>query len=77
MSLIIIENYRSGVKLKAAFWFLVFGFWFFSSGAYAQGDARVVTRIDSKQITVGDQARVFIDVQTNPATTEAAMGGDT
>lgn len=36
---------------------------------HAQGDARVGARIDARQITVGDQARVFIEAQNNPATT--------
>src|SRR5690606_35255576 len=31
-------------------------------------DAKVTARIDAARITVGDQARLFIEVQNNPAT---------
>ena len=50
-------------------WGVVFFVLVFPCCVYAQGDARVGARIDAKQITVGDQARLFIDVQNNPATT--------
>ncbi|PQJ10625.1 hypothetical protein CJD36_011675 [Flavipsychrobacter stenotrophus] len=33
----------------------------------AQGDAKVTARMDARQITVGDQARYFIEVQHNPS----------
>lgn len=35
--------------------------------ALAQGDAKATARIDANKITVGDQARLFIEVQHNPA----------
>jgi hypothetical protein len=39
-----------------------------SFAASAQNDAHVNARIDAKQITVGDRARLFIEAQNNPAT---------
>jgi len=39
-----------------------------ATGSYAQGDARVNALLDVKQITVGDQARMFINVTNDPAT---------
>jgi hypothetical protein len=33
----------------------------------AQGDARVTARMDATQVTVGDQARMFIEVQNKPS----------
>lgn len=33
----------------------------------AQGDVRASARMDARQITIGDQARVFIDVQATPS----------
>lgn len=35
--------------------------------SFAQGDARAGARIDARQIAVGDQARLFIEVQNDPA----------
>jgi len=35
--------------------------------AFAQGDARATARIDATKITVGDQARLFVEVQHNPS----------
>ncbi len=37
------------------------------STAYAQTPPKVTTRIDAKQIMVGDQARMFLEVEHNPA----------
>lgn len=37
---------------------------------WAQGDARVTARMDARQIIVGDQARLFLEVHNNPATGE-------
>jgi len=51
----------------AAIWVWAILFSFFS---FAQGDARVGARLDARQITVGDQARLFIEAQNNPATTK-------
>ncbi len=34
----------------------------------AQGDTRVSARLDVRQITVGDQARLFLEARHNPAT---------
>ncbi len=36
--------------------------------SYAQGDAKTRTQLDVKQIMIGDQARLFIEIQNNPAT---------
>ncbi len=36
--------------------------------SHAQGDAKTRTQLDVKQIMVGDQARLFIEIQNNPAT---------
>ncbi len=48
-----------------------FGLWIlafvFSTGAFAQGDAKAGARMDATRITVGDPARVFIEVQNNPS----------
>lgn len=46
-----------------------FGFLLFPFFVYGQGDARVGARIDARQITVGDQARIFLEAQCNTATT--------
>lgn len=35
--------------------------------AFAQGDARATARIDATKITVGDQARLFVEVQHDPS----------
>ena len=35
--------------------------------AMAQGDVRVSARLDTRQITVGDQARLFLEGEFNPA----------
>ena len=40
---------------------------FLSFSSYAQGDAQAAARIDAKQISVGDQARLFIEVKNNPS----------
>jgi len=37
------------------------------STAFAQGDAKVTARIDANKISIGDQARLFIEVQHNPS----------
>ena len=36
--------------------------------SFAQGDARASARLDAQQITVGDPARIFLEVHNNPAT---------
>ena len=40
---------------------------FVGLNSFAQGDTRAVARMDAKQITIGDQARLFIEVQHNPS----------
>ena len=40
----------------------------FSLSSFAQGDATASARLDPRQIVVGDQARVFIEVKNNPST---------
>ncbi len=35
--------------------------------SFAQGDAKAGARLDANQIVVGDQARLFIQVQNNPS----------
>ncbi len=52
---------------KALFglWILIFGI---STASFAQGDAKAGARMDATRITVGDQARLFIEVQNNPST---------
>jgi hypothetical protein len=51
--------------------FLSFGFWILfigiATGTFAQ-DAKVNARIDARQVTVGDQVRLFIEAQNNNAT---------
>jgi len=48
--------------------FLIAGFLFLSTGgSFAQGNAAASARIDAKQILIGDQARLFIEVQNNPS----------
>lgn len=51
--------------------FLFFGIWIltfgFSANLFAQ-DAGAGARMDTRQITVGDQARLFIEVKNNPST---------
>ncbi len=51
---------------KALFglWILIFGV---STASFAQGDAKAGARMDATRITVGDQARLFIEVQNNPS----------
>ena len=44
---------------------LIFGI---STVSFAQGDAKAGARMDATRITVGDQARLFIEVQNNPST---------
>jgi hypothetical protein len=39
----------------------------FSVAGYGQEDVKVTTRIDANKITVGDQARLFLEVQSNPS----------
>lgn len=51
--------------IKRAFLFTVLIFT--SVLSFAQGDAKVTARMDAMQITVGDQARYFIEVQHNPS----------
>ncbi len=46
----------------------VAGLLLLSFPTFAQGDAHAGARIDAKQIAVGDQARLFIEVQNNPST---------
>ncbi len=46
---------------------LIAGLLLLSAGAFAQGDAKASARIDAKQIMIGDQARLFIEIQNNPA----------
>ena len=41
---------------------------FSTLSSHAQGDAKTRTQLDVKQIMVGDQARLFIEIQNNPAT---------
>ena len=48
-------------------WVLVTALIFVSLYATAQGDAQISTRLDGKQISVGDQARLFIEVRNNPS----------
>jgi hypothetical protein len=52
-------------KLFAATVFFLFSF--ISTSAFAQGDATVGARLDARQITIGDQARLFIEARTNPS----------
>ncbi len=51
--------------IKRSFLFTVLVFT--SMLSLAQGDAKVTARMDARQITVGDQARYFIEVQHNPS----------
>lgn len=51
--------------IKRSFLFTVL--LFTSVFSFAQGDTKVSARMDAKQITVGDQARYFIEVQHNPS----------
>lgn len=41
-----------------------------SVAALAQGDVMAIARIDAKQITVGDQAKLFIIAENNPKTSK-------
>ncbi len=45
-------------------WILIFAV---SGVSFAQGDAKAGARMDATRITVGDQARLFIEVQNNPS----------
>jgi hypothetical protein len=47
-------------------WLLPF-LWLGAGVCFAQGDAHVTARMDVRQITVGDQARFFIEAQHNPS----------
>lgn len=38
-----------------------------SCAAVAQGDARAGAKLDARQIAIGDQARLFLEVQHNPS----------
>ena len=40
---------------------------FFSLASFGQGDASASAKADAKQIMVGDQVRLFIEVQNNPS----------
>ncbi len=51
--------------IKRSFLFTVLVFT--SMLSLAQGDAKLTARMDARQITVGDQARYFIEVQHNPS----------
>lgn len=44
---------------------LLLVFIFTAPGAFAQGDAAVTAKIDAQQITVGDQAQLFIEARHN------------
>ena len=58
----LITNYT---KALFGVWILIFGF---SSSSFAQQlDAQVSARMDATRITVGDQARLFIEVRNNPS----------
>jgi hypothetical protein len=46
---------------------LFLGSFFITNHCFAQGDAAVSARIDARQITIGDQARIFIEAKTNPS----------
>ena len=47
-------------------WMFVATF-FICSSSFAQGDATVTARLDAREITIGDQARIFIEARTNPS----------
>ena len=40
-----------------------------SSHSFAQGEAKAGARLDVRQITIGDQARLFLEVQNSSPTT--------
>jgi hypothetical protein len=55
-------------RIPAGKWlFLFIALFIFSASSFAQGDASVTARMDSRQILVGDPARLFIEVRHNPA----------
>lgn len=54
---------RPAFKIHAFFLLLMLA----GYSALAQGDAKATARIDANKITVGDQARLFIEVQHNSA----------
>ncbi|MBC7553578.1 MAG: hypothetical protein H7257_06325 [Taibaiella sp.] len=47
--------------------FLLAAIIFAALGAMAQGDTKVSARLDTRQIIIGDQARLFLEAQHNPA----------
>ncbi len=47
--------------------FLLLAFVFLSFGSVAQNDSKVTARLDVRQITIGDQARLFLEARHNPA----------
>ena len=58
-------------KIRPGFWFLGLGICllFLPFGvAVAQGTAKADARLDARQISVGDQARLFLEVQNDPST---------
>jgi hypothetical protein len=62
-----IERCKAGVsRLMRQAVLLVCGLFFFSFHSSAQ-DGRAAAKIDANQIMVGDQARLFIEVQHNPS----------
>lgn len=55
---------------KSRFLALLFALFAGVAASHAQDNARVTARMDARQITVGDQARVFLEVHNNPATAD-------
>ena len=68
-----LKNIRSllNSRVKPLVGALAFGIWIFTFGisvrSFAQ-DASANARLDARQLTVGDQARLFIEVKNNPST---------
>jgi len=50
-------------KATLGVWVLLF----FSFNSFGQGDATAGARLDARQIVIGDQARLFLEVHNNPA----------
>lgn len=61
-------NIKCFVQIRCILLLLLVSILFPCHSAFAQGDARVATRVSSSQITVGDQVRLFFDVQNNQST---------
>ena len=57
-------------RIPAGKWLFLLIALFTVRASFAQGDARVTARMDSRQILVGDPARLFIEVRHNPATSK-------